>query len=447
MQWHNVGRIAIGATLASLAMMVTSARPARAQAAAPDSAALVRIDTLLGLDEVVARALAVSPVMAQGEGGVRAARSGERVATGAYLPSISATSSLLRSNALAPSAGAPLPASDDAAAAGLAASLDVFTAGRRGAERARAAADVRAAESERVGDRYAVTLQATRAFFEALRASDLVAVANARIATGEHGFRFARDRVLAGVGTRSDELRAQLELTTARQQLVASLDTLQTAAFALGRIVGADGAVGARPAASLEPRPLALGDSEIVRLAVEASPLVRAAEAEARAGEAGVRAARTQYVPSLRLSGGYNWATQSRVLSAVRPGWALTLGTSYPLFNGFQREDVVERASVTSDVARVAAADQRRLARAEAARLLGALRLAERNIALAAEAVRAAEEDLRVQSSRYRAGISTTLDLLTSELAVTQARLGLVAARHGYQITRATLESLVGRAL
>jgi outer membrane protein TolC len=52
-----------------------------------------------------------------------------------------------------------------------------------------------------------------------------------------------------------------------------------------------------------------------------------------------------------------------------------------------------------------------------------------------------------VQTQRYRAGISTALDQLTSELAVTQAELGVVAARYAYQVTRAALEALVGRTL
>jgi outer membrane protein TolC len=52
-----------------------------------------------------------------------------------------------------------------------------------------------------------------------------------------------------------------------------------------------------------------------------------------------------------------------------------------------------------------------------------------------------------VQTERYRAGISTELDQLTSQLAYTQARLSLVASRYNYQITRAQLEALVGRSL
>jgi outer membrane protein len=174
---------------------------------------------------------------------------------------------------------------------------------------------------------------------------------------------------------------------------------------------------------------------------------VQASEAATRAADAAVRSSKSYYLPDVRLGGGYNWANQTAVLGAVRPGWQLALATSFPLFNGFQREDAVSRSLAAADVSRFAALDTTRQVRTEAARLLSALRFAERNIGLASEAVAAAQEDLRVQTERYRAGIATALDRQTSEFAVTQAELGLVAARYNYQVTRATLEALVGRTL
>ena len=63
------------------------------------------------------------------------------------------------------------------------------------------------------------------------------------------------------------------------------------------------------------------------------------------------------------------------------------------------------------------------------------------------EAVRVATEDLRVIGSRYRAGIATMLDLLTSQQSLVQAELDLVSARFTYQVTRATLAALLGRDL
>jgi len=221
----------------------------------------VRIDTLLDLPSVIERARVASPVIVQADEGLRVARSQLRVATGAYLPTISANSAALRSNVLSSTSGAApgeaVPATADAYSAGLSSSLELFTGGRRGAERQRASADLAAATATERSQTYAIALVASRAYFEALRGADLLTAAASRVARAERGLRYAQDRVRAGTATKSDELRAKLELTGARQQQLAARDTLQSAAFALGRVVGADVPVGAKPPASLDPAPLA----------------------------------------------------------------------------------------------------------------------------------------------------------------------------------------------
>jgi outer membrane protein TolC len=434
-------------TVLSLLAPAATAQLLSAQAAPPptktDTAPAIHVDSLLDLGTVIRRALDASPLIAASEGSIRTAQSEQRVATGAYVPSLSANSSVLQSNITTVPIGTP-PASYSA---GLSSSIDLYTGGRRSADRARSQADVAAAQVGGVAQRFSVTLTAQRAYYDYLRADELVGVARARVAQAERGFHYAQSRVRAGTTTKSDELRARLEMTTGQQQLVAALDTLQTAAYTLGRIVGANGPIGALGSSTDDPKPLSLSDSDIVHMAVSSSPTVRAANASEQASTAATRSARSLYLPDLRVTGGYNWANQTTIVGGVRPGWTVALGTSFPLFNGFQREDAVERADAAAETARVTALDATRQARAEAARLLSGLRFAEQNIGLAHEAVQAAQEDLRVQSERYQAGISTELDQLTSQLAVTQAQLSLVAARFDYQITRAQLEALVGRTL
>ena len=196
------------------------------------------------------------------------------------------------------------------------------------------------------------------------------------------------------------------------------------------------------------PNPtLALSDSALLALAAHDAPVVKAADELATATRADTRAARTEYIPTITLTGGYDWATQSRFNGAVRPGYFVAVGTSFPLFNGFQRENNVEQASVTETVARVQDLDERRFARAEAARLLSDVRATWDQLTQATEAVRVTTEDVRVQSARYQAGVATFLDLSTAELNEAQAGVTLALDRQLYLIARASLEALVGRSL
>jgi outer membrane protein TolC len=92
-------------------------------------------------------------------------------------------------------------------------------------------------------------------------------------------------------------------------------------------------------------------------------------------------------------------------------------------------------------------ADTRRAVRAEAERVLSQLQLSEQRISMARQAVEVAQEDLRVQQERYRVGATTTLELLTSQAALVEAQNNLVSLRFDYLLSRAELESILGRKL
>jgi outer membrane protein TolC len=404
----------------------------------------------LSLATVIAQTMRYSPTLASASGFVRSARSGELVALGAYLPSVTLDAQSGRSDQTPASTGTtttPSSTAQSAYGAGVFATLDLFTGGRRGAVRREAAALSRAADAGLISQRYLTRLVAQQGYLEVLRGHELVRVAEDGVAVAEKSLSYAQARAGAGTATPSDVLRASLGLSQARRQLLAARDTLASGAAALGRLVGADGPVDAEPMASLAPTALALEDAAVVEVAVHDAPSVQQAQALVTATNASVRAAKSQYAPTIQAGGGYNWANNARVTGALRQGWAVQLSTSFPLFNGFVREDAVTRANIAADVASSSSADTQRQSRAEALRLLGSLHVAEQDVALAAEAVQLAAEDLRVISVRYRGGIATILDQLTSQQNLIQAELDLVSARFTYQVTRATLEALVGREL
>jgi outer membrane protein len=410
----------------------------------------------MSMGDVVAAALRASPSMAQAAGALRIGQSGERVAFGEFLPSVSFNSEAYQSGqhslvATPPTTTGPglsvLAYPSQSYSAGFAASYDIFTGGRRPADIAAARATTRSADASLLEQRYAVALVAKEAFYAERRAHELVRVSLEAVATAERAQQYAESRMHRGTATRADVLLARLNASTARQQLIAARDTLATNAYALGRLVGIGGAVAGQGGDSLPSIALAVSDTAVIDLAVRTGPAVRAADEFARASNAAVRSAETQYVPDIKLTGGYNWANNSLAYSAIRPGWVVQLGTSYPLFNGFIREDDVTRASANARTARVTATDQHRFARAEAERLLASLRLAWQNIGESEEAERVADENLRVVSVRYQNGVATFLDLSTAQLDRAQAEVALVTARYNYQIARASLEALVGRDL
>jgi outer membrane protein len=434
--------------LTAVAVAAPVASVAHAQEAAPAQAA-AQSPVALSLDEVISRALQYSPQVAQAEGSLQLAGTAERTAIGSFLPNlnISSGASLASTQRYDPGLGTTISGSADSYSAGLSSGIDLFTGGRRGAELTRARAQTDVSEAALIEQRFGVTRNAKAAYYDVLRGADLIRSADARVARAGQVLEAAERRSQVGSGTRSDVLRAQLELTNARQALLLATNQKRNAMFSLGRLVGMDGPVDARDAQQVEVRPLALSREQLLDMALQQAPAVATALASERAAQAGVSSARSQYLPTLSGSGGYNWFNQTPSFSNVQGSWSLRLNMSFPVFNRFQREESVARAHVQASIAQVQLDDTRRVARANLERILGALETAEQQIELALQALEVAEEDLRVQQERYRLGVSTILEQVTSQENLVRAEADLIAARYDYQLARADLEALVGREL
>lgn len=421
-------------------VVVAAAATARAASAQTPPVASVTIA------EAVDLAQKTLPQTVQAAGNLRVAAAGEKSALGSYLPnlSLSAGSSLAPQNRVASVTQSGI---NDSYNARLSMSYDLFTGGRRGAEKNQAEAQTASAEAGLLEQRYNVALTTRQAFFNELRAGDQIVAAESRIKRAQEALDAATQRQKLGSATQSDVLRAKIELSSASEALLTAQTQQTSARFALGRLVGADGPVAAKVDAPVEVTPLSLTPEQIVALAVSQAPAIRAAEATTKAADASVDAARAQYLPSLSLSAGYGWQNQDIAFSSQDLNWSLGVGLSYPLFNGFAREEAMERAQVQENVARAQLADAQRLARANAESAVRTLSLAEQRIRMNEEVVAAAQEDLRVQRERYRVGASTILDLLTSQESLVKAENGQINARYDYQVARAELESLLGRSL
>ncbi len=450
--------IAQGVTAALAAQVPTAARDTTGRRVF--SAQAIVIDTTtprafpaptdsVTLDEAIRLSLEHSPAMVQSEGNVRTARWGERTAIGSFLPSLSmSTSAALNSTERFNSqTNTTVSGSQDSYSAGLSASMDIFTGFRRGAELSQAKAETQAARASLLEQRFAVTLSAKQTFFDVLQGEELIQVARSRLQNARAGLQAAQRRADVGTATRSDVLRSQLELTTAQKALLEAQTTRNSAAYKLGQLVGENGPVGAESTELAEPEPLVLADSALMDIVLHQAPTVVTAEASLKAARSGVGAARSQYLPSLRLSSGYDWFNETPAFSGARGSWSVRLGLSYPIFNGLQREQASARASIQADVADAQLEDARRGARTQLNDLLAALHLAEEQVSLSKQSLTVAEEDLRVQEERYRLGASTILDRITSQVNLVQAQTDLVTAKHAYQIARAQLEALVGREL
>jgi outer membrane protein TolC len=297
---------------------------------------------------------------------------------------------------------------------------------------------------------FQVALDTKRAFFTALAAGELVAVAETRLRRANEQLNLVSERLRLGATTRSDSLRARVEFGNAQLTLIQARADLRTAQANLGRAIGVDGQVDAAPDSSLETRLSTLDTAALRREALERAPAIREATASVTSARAQIAVARAAYMPSLTATGSNSWSRAQGSLfgsEALASTWSLRFQMSFPVFNGFQRETQVTAADAGASVAEANLRDARLALDANLTQAFAALDAAAARIDIARLSLAAAEEDLRLQRERYRLGASTIFEVLTSQVAADQAQVDLVSARYDYLVARAQLEAYVGRSL
>jgi outer membrane protein len=417
----------------------------------PGAAAQVRTITLA---EAVRLSERVQPSVVRALGAVTTAAAQRRNAWGAYLPSLTASSSASDffsegASRIDPVTGQLLSGNttNRSLSTSLQASVDLFTGFRRGAQTRAARAGQAAAEASLVDARFQQALATTNQFFDALAAAQLLRVREASVRRAEEQLKVSVNKLNAGSATRSDTLRSRVTLGSANLDLVRARSDLATAQAGLARLVGQGGLLEAADDSAfyrVEP-PL---DTAAIRTEAEAqSPLVRSSVAEADAARADLSAARSDYWPSLNLSAGTSWNASRANDYDLLNQRQLTLGLRWNLFDRFDRELQIAQQSAGLDLADATAADAKRQVSSELTAALAQLDAARIQIDITQTSVVAATEDLRVQQERYRLGASTIVDVLTSQEALNQAEVDVVVARFDYLRAKAQIEALIGRTL
>jgi outer membrane protein TolC len=406
------------------------------------------------LADAIRRSERVQPLVVRAAGDLETAAAQRRSVWGAYLPSLTASSSASSFSSEGPSRIDPVTgqvlsgnASNRSLSTSLSASVDLFTGFRRGAEGRAARANQTAAEASFVDARFQQALTTTNQFLDALAAQQLVRVRETSVRRAEEQLKTSVAKLRAGSATRSDSLRSLVTLGNARLELIRAGTDLATAEAGLARLIGETGRVQAMDDSAFY-QVMAPPDTAALRTEAEAkSPRIQSASAAAEAARASLKASRSAYWPSLSLSANTAWnASRSNDYDLFNQR-QLSLALRWNLFDRFDRELAIAQRSAGAEVADATAADEQRAVAAELTARLAELDAARTQIEITLTSVVAATEDLRVQQERYRLGASTIVDVLTSQEALNQAEVDVVVARFDYLRAKASLEALIGRTL
>ncbi|HEX6068586.1 MAG TPA: TolC family protein [Longimicrobiaceae bacterium] len=396
------------------------------------------------LEEAIEQALGTDPAAVAASGAEVASRAQLRQAWASYFPTLTLNSSYGNSsNQRFDQATGRLVS--ESYTAQITAGYDIFTGGRRVLQQRAARAEVVASSAEHRAQRFQTILNTERTFYAAAAGDELVMAAEQRLARARQQLSFAQVRLEVGTATRSDLLRAELEVGNAELAVLDAESARRSARLQLGRQMGRDEEVQPAPGALPDQAPDLPSVEALAERAERTAPTAVAARSTFEARRAASLSSMAAYLPTLRATGGYDW--QAIEFPPDDRSWSLRLIASVPVFNGLQRETAVTQARVNARIASARARDAAigaRIAAEDAARELAS---AERRVEIAGRAVELAREDLRVQEERYQLGNVTILDLQASQLALAEAEVAWVEARQALATSIGQLEAVLGQTI
>lgn len=327
----------------------------------------------------------------------------------------------------------------------------LYSAGRVGAAVGIATNTRDAARHTADDERTQVELDVRTAYFRAQLAERLEAAADAALVQAESFANQVRLRLKAGFAADLDVLRAEVSLENLRPQLIAATNARQLALLNLKRLVNIPLEQPVRLTTPLDiPAGAAEEDAPVnVDRAIETRGAVQAAQRVVAAREQAVRAARSQYLPSIALQAAYGAQAFPTGLfdfgsTLWRPNGSATLAVQVPIFAGFQRSADVGNAEVQLRQAQLQLAQLREAVALEYQQARGERERARATIAAGQRTVEQAQRVYDLTVLRYEQGQATLIEISDARLALLQARTNLAQALADFHIASAAVRRALG---
>jgi len=329
----------------------------------------------------------------------------------------------------------------------------VFDFGQRSALAAAAKHNATAANVLFNGLHQKIIADVTRAYFLYGAARAQVRVAGQALANAQEINNAAEARLKAGRGTTVETAQARQQLAQAKYGKVQAEGNERLAYQALLGAMGLPPETVIRiddPSRRPLPGSVATPTEQVIRSALARRPDVLASYSAMKASQAGVAAARAEFLPKVYL--GAMAATGSSDLSAGNlPGIGqqassagILIGATVPIFDGGLRRNQLKNAQSVADAAQATFQQTQETAAREIFMAATTLQSALASYQAASELVRAAQVSYDATLESYRAGVGTADVAAAASTALLEARRAQSDAHAASLVAAANLAFALG---
>jgi outer membrane protein TolC len=398
--------------------------PARKYAEIPDGP--------INLEQAVELALANSPSVRMADIGVKMGKNSVLMARSSSLPKIQLQSNYHHVDAVSKMdlgiPGQPAIAFGTRDSTNVAAMMivPVYTFGKNDAAYKQALHSAEAAEFDAARARQMVVAEASSAYFRVLEAKEFTGLAEKSVEQIKAHLTVAEQFYEQGMVTQNDVLAAKVRLLQMEHELLRAKSNVQIATANLNRIVGLPISNKTKLSDEFSPVEFDLTEKQCLQTAIEYRPELGSMDRQRKAAAAALTGAKTMRLPTINFSGAWNWTSSKNIKN--KDNWSIDLIAEWTLFGGMGITAGIRQARHAMEQL-----DEglRQLIDGIALEVKTSyLNLVQsgKGINVAKEAVKQAQENLRIFRERYAQGLVTSTDVLDAESQLARARADLARA-------------------
>lgn len=294
-----------------------------------------------------------------------------------------------------------------------------------------------------------VIAEVNRAYYQLLKNQALVEVAEQNVELAVLQVELTQKRYDLGSAKKTDLLKTQVALGSAKTLLINQQTLLQTS---LSDLYNAMGILGKDEALNISRDIEAIQSVPNFSKAVETmkhnNPGILVTESYLKDAEINKKLINAKRLPSLGATLSYQGVDSkfSGLNKALTDEWTMTAGLnlSFPIFNGLAMSTQSQQAKLNVQKQKYKLDITIKDAIVNLESIYNNVKNFHEIIPLSEEVLSAAEEDMRLVGERYRLGTVTILELLDAQVSVTRSRSDLVSSIYDAKIQEAYLHAQLG---
>jgi outer membrane protein TolC len=289
-----------------------------------------------------------------------------------------------------------------------------------------------------------VVLAVAGAYLQVLAANARLQSAQAQLDTANALHQRTTQQLKFGRAAQIDVNRSQVEVLLDQQRLVSLQNDLAKQKINLARLTGLP------PEADYElsndipyaPAPV-LSVEDAIKQALEQRADLKAAEAQVKAAERALAAARAERFPSASASADYG---EIGIPSELRPTYTISATLNVPIWNGGRTGADIQQAQAALTQRRAELEDTRSQIESEVRNAYLDLEAAVNQVKVAQQNIELMGETLHQTRQRFEAGVSENIEVVQSQESVASANLDYIDSVFAHNLAKLALARALGNA-